>query len=309
MSSMDDINKPLRDAVLARQAEASKKEQLTGTPGVCMHADTTKFEESLASAAAALRIPADVPAAFLKSVEGVELTPVQPVEVREPEPVMLGATMPGDQLAAAWAGIRDRATEARLKIYKPPAEEDAEVVWSADSTTCRVIGITGRIGAGKNTAASLVPGAVVIGFADPLYAMLSAMLGLPESWLRDRRNKDTVIPWLGVSPRHLLQTLGTEWGRGLVRSNVWIVLARRKMRQLVSDGARCIVFADVRFDNEGDSVREWGGETWMIDGNWVAGDDQHISESGISPELIDRTIDNRGTIDDLQRAVLAALSV
>lgn len=309
MSSMDDINKPLRDAVLARLAATAKKEQLTGTPGVCMHADTTKFEEAFASAAATLRIPADVPAAFLKSVEGVELTPVHPVEVREPEPVMLGATMPGDQLAAAWDGIRQRATEARRKIHEPPAEDDAEVVWSADGTTCRVIGITGRIASGKSLAASMVPDAVVIQLADPLYQMVSVIVGEPESMLRDRKRKERVIPWLGKSPRQLLQTLGTEWGRTLIAEDVWITLMRRRVNALAAAGHETVVIADVRFDNEAQAIRDMGGEVWRIvrDRADMAEPD-HASESGISPDLIDRTIDNRGTIDDLRKAVVAIAS-
>lgn len=300
MSSMDDINKPLRDAVAARLAATAKKEQLTGTPVVCMHADTKKFEEASASAAATLRLPADIPAAFLESVPNVELLPAKRAEVRPLQPVMLGATMPEDQLAAAWDGIRQRATEARMKIHEPPAEQDAEVVWSARR---RIIGIAGRAGAGKNTAADMIPGAFVLGFADPLYAGLAAMLSVPEGMLRSRRNKEAALVWLGKSPRELMQTLGTEWGRGMVREDLWLQIAEQRM----AAASGTVVFSDVRFDNEAEWIRNQGGEVWLVEREQDT-HHTHSSEAGISTHLIDRTIDNRGTLEDLRQAVLAAVS-
>jgi hypothetical protein len=230
----------------------------------------------------------------------VELLPAKRVEVRPLQPVMLGATMPEDQLAAAWDGIRQRATEARMKIYEPPAEEEAEVVWSASR---RIIGIAGRAGVGKNTVADMIPGALVLGFADPLYAGLAAMLSVPEGMLRSRRNKESPLVWLGKSPRELMQTLGTEWGRGMVREDLWLQIAEQRM----AAAPGTVVFSDVRFDNEAEWIRARGGEVWLVE-RVQETHHSHVSEAGISPHLVDRTIANRGTLEDLRLAVLAAVS-
>lgn len=168
----------------------------------------------------------------------------------------------------------------------------------------RLIGITGRAGAGKNTVAAMVPGAVVIGLADPLYAMLSAMTGLPESLLRDRAAKERAIPGLGKSPRQLLQTLGTEWGRDMIGRDLWLSLCQRRVEQLRDAGWETVVIADIRFDNEAAWVRRAGGEVWEVVRHLDAiGVRPHSSEAGVADELVDRRIVNDGSLDELRAAV------
>lgn len=167
----------------------------------------------------------------------------------------------------------------------------------------RLIGITGAAGSGKNTVADMIPGAHVIQLADPLYAMLSEMLGIDIDVLRLRSTKEHVIPWIGKSPRQLLQTLGTEWGRGCVRDDLWIRLLDRR---LVSMRSRTVVaVADVRFDNEADYIREVGGEVWHIRRHGVVGG-THVSESGVTVKPGDVVISNDSTIDALRSAVMDA---
>lgn len=172
--------------------------------------------------------------------------------------------------------------------------------------TMRLIGITGRAGAGKNTVAAMVPGAVVIQLADPLYAMIAAMTGLPESLLRDRAAKEKAIPGLGKSPRQLLQTLGTEWGRDIVDREIWLRLCQRRVDQLAEAGWETVIVADVRFDNEAAWVRQAGGEVWEVVRTLDAIGQRvrhHSSEAGVADDLIDRRIRNDGSLDDLRAAV------
>jgi len=170
----------------------------------------------------------------------------------------------------------------------------------------RLIGITGRAGAGKNTVAAMVPGAVTIQLADPLYAMVAAMTGLPESLLRDRQAKERPLPGLGKSPRQLLQTLGTEWGREQLGRDVWVSLCQRRVEQLAEAGWDAVVVADIRFDNEAAWVRRAGGEVWEVvrphDGTGQ-GVRYHSSEAGVAADLVDRRIVNDGSLDELRAAV------
>lgn len=273
MSNMDDINKGLREAVAARLAAKAESEA---------------------------SLPDDIPAAYLERVKGFELKPAVPAEVPKPEPQLLGATMPQEALEAAWAGIRSRREDMLARIKAGPAAPPvaSEVVWQRP----RIVGISGKAGAGKNTVAAAVPGAVVIGFADPLYAGLSAMLGVPEAVLRDRNVKDRLIPWLGKSPRQLLQTLGHEWGRGMVATDLWLRLCERRIDALLADGVETVCIADVRYDNEANLIRERLGVVWHVRRD-TAGTDEHASEAGIQARDGDWVVSNEGTIDEIHAKV------
>ena len=171
----------------------------------------------------------------------------------------------------------------------------------------RLVGITGRAGVGKNTVAALVPGAEVIGLADPIYQGLATMLGIGEGELRRRAGKELPIEWLGRSPRTLLQTLGTEWGRDTVRSDLWLLLCERRILELDRAGAAAVVVADVRFANEAEMIRRLGGEVWEVrrSGQSIGAAGGHASERGIGPELVDVVIDNDGTLEELELQVAA----
>lgn len=167
-----------------------------------------------------------------------------------------------------------------------------------------LVGLTGRAGAGKNLVASLLPGFESIGLADPLYAGLATMLGVDEDCLRDRRTKELPLPLLGRSPRELLQTLGTDWGRDLVVPDLWVRLCRQRIDRLVAGGHDRIAVTDVRFSNEARMIRAAGGEVWhVVRPGAETTPHSHRSENGIPSELIDRVVVNSGSPDDLRCAV------
>ncbi len=157
-----------------------------------------------------------------------------------------------------------------------------------------LIGFTGRAGSGKSTAASVLVeqyGFTRMSFAQPLRKMLRE-IGLTEEDLTS--GKSEPVDWLdGKTPRQLMQTLGTEWGRGMIHTNVWVTIAERKIAQLRADGVPGIVIDDVRFDNDADMIRRLGGvvigvlrETGPVM--------RHASESGVSFGLIHRHLGNHG---------------
>ena len=178
-----------------------------------------------------------------------------------------------------------------------------------------LIGLCGPAGAGKNTVAELLTDSnggpfAQIAFADPLYECVSTITGLPVARLKDRDVKETVIPWLGKSPRQMLQTLGTEWGRGTVHPEIWIRIAMERAAQHLNFNG--VVITDVRFDNEAQAIVDAGGEVWRVTRpGWRCLAEEaaaHQSEAGVSDHLITRTIDNSGTLDEL-RAELAAATI
>ena len=83
-----------------------------------------------------------------------------------------------------------------------------------------LIGLTGRARVGKDTAASFLANDYLLkryAFAQPIKDAAEAM-GFARSVYDNDDMKERVIQGLGVSYRRILQTLGTEWGRSLNRS-------------------------------------------------------------------------------------------
>lgn len=180
----------------------------------------------------------------------------------------------------------------------------------------RLIGLTGLAGAGKDTVAQFLcetQGFVGMALAAPLRMGLQAMFGLADEELNDRALKEQPIDWLGVSPRRLMQTLGTEWGRTFVAQDVWLRVAQQRLERF-RRAEPClhiggVVVSDVRFQNEADWIAAQDGEVWRIvrPAPTLIGEPAlHVSEHGTAAAT--RTIFNSGTIDDLHDQVGAILN-
>ena len=176
-----------------------------------------------------------------------------------------------------------------------------------------LIGLCGAAGSGKDTVASILRETAQfyrVAFADPLYEMAAIVTGLLPEDLQDRELKEQEIDWIGKSPRQLLQTLGTEWGRSMVSESLWVDIGMRRIDRLLADG-RNVVVTDVRFDNEAAAVKSAGGEVWQVirgEGCVRGVSMRHSSEAGISEVLIDKTIGNWGSLARLRETVDAAVA-
>lgn len=172
-----------------------------------------------------------------------------------------------------------------------------------------LIALTGPAGCGKSTAASHIPGAQRVRFAGPLKAMLRAYYraaGLDGQAI-DRRIegdlKERPDPALGgVTPRHAMQTLGTEWGRACMGESFWVETMIRRLHILL-ECRRPVVIEDCRFENEAAAVRALGGVVIAIDRPGCGPQSAHASESGVIP---DARVTNDGSPDDLVAAILSA---
>ncbi len=164
-----------------------------------------------------------------------------------------------------------------------------------------IIGIAGRARAGKSTAAELLlrmgAGKYLYGFADPLRAMLKAGLGVDlDNPYWAMRKEDPLPEFGGHSPRSLMQSLGTEWGREIVDRYLWLTLAGKALQQR----GRGMVVADCRFDNEAEWVRANGGVVLHIERGHAPKVRDHASEAGVTVRAGDLRIFNESTIDSLQ---------
>lgn len=170
-----------------------------------------------------------------------------------------------------------------------------------------LIGIAGRARSGKDTVANFIIAAIGgyrYSFADPIRAML-APLGVDMNDPYWQARKEDVIPALGVSPRRMMQTLGTEWGRNLINPDLWLVMAH----QCLLRNGPGMVIPDVRFENEAAWIRKHGGRIIHVIRPEAKAVEAHASEDGIEMLDTDAQLFNSGTLEELQLTVRELLRV
>ena len=159
-------------------------------------------------------------------------------------------------------------------------------------------------GCGKSTVANMLTEHQCVSFAAPLKRVVSHMLnslgleGVHYAYV----DKEAIIPKIGVSARHMMQTLGTEWGRACIHPDFWVMIARAEAQRIMADGGS-VVIDDVRFPNEAAMIRDLGGELWRIDRPGVTYNGSHESEGGLEDITPDRVIVNDGTITQLKEKI------
>lgn len=168
-----------------------------------------------------------------------------------------------------------------------------------------IVGLTGAAGSGKSTVAKhlhVYCGFRVIKFAAALKNGLAQMMrtvGMSEHEI-DRAiegdmKQQPLDVLCGHTPRHAMQTLGTEWGRNCMGDDFWVNMVRVAIGN-TPIGSK-IVIDDVRFENEVALIHELGGKVVMITGRGGI-DGHHPSEAGVNV-VPDMYIVNTGAIADL----------
>lgn len=161
---------------------------------------------------------------------------------------------------------------------------------------------------GKSTVANIIAqeGYDIVSFAEPMKRMIVVLLlragySMEEAHQYVRISKHEPLKRLPGEPtvRHLLQTLGTEWGRDHISRDLWTEIWTYQVQQ-----RRKVVVDDMRFVNEVAAVRRLNGQIWEIQRPGFKSDKSHRSEAGLPGVQFDRTIVNDGTIDDLAAKVL-----
>lgn len=165
-----------------------------------------------------------------------------------------------------------------------------------------LIGISGKKFSGKDTIAHM------LGlqyerkqFAGKLKQMTAILLGVPSHRLDEQEFKATSLgpAWHDLTPRIILQRIGTEIGRNL-HEDIWITAAFADLHPLGN-----YVFTDVRFPNEADAIDNKGGILIRVERPGIISDDQHPSETALDNySNWDYVIVNDGTIQNLADKVM-----
>ena len=170
----------------------------------------------------------------------------------------------------------------------------------------KLIGITGKARSGKDSAARYLwtqYGFTRIALADPLKAAAQAMFGLSDRQAWDDELKEVEIPFWGMTPRRMLQLLGTDASKPIFGNDIWV--KRWLITYDLLNDTDDIVVPDVRVDIEADAIRSRGGIIIEVRRD-VAGlpgaAGAHVSEGGLSAPA-DFVIHNNGTLEELYAAL------
>lgn len=154
---------------------------------------------------------------------------------------------------------------------------------NSNASKMHLIGIAGPARAGKDTLCSYMLDNLDgtwsrSSFADPIKEMLVIGVDCSDD------AKAVIDERFCYTPRHMMQILGTEWGREMIHGNIWVEAFARL------NAGKCVIVPDVRFENEAELVREHGVLIHLVGRGGIEGN--HVSENAIEFKPGDIVIDN-----------------
>lgn len=194
---------------------------------------------------------------------------------------------------------KERNEEDGFELMTQPSKEVINTMTQLFEKR-KLIGLAGPAYCGKDTVGAILKTHFplkTISFADPIRDALRLPFSLTHEHFYGSL-KEVPLPWVNKSPRQLMQTLGTEWGRGMVHEDLWLILAEQKVEELHASGYH-VAITDCRFENEAARIRQAGGVVWHIQRDGTKSVNAHKSEAGVAFAWGDTVIDNNGTIEDL----------
>ena len=187
----------------------------------------------------------------------------------------------------------------------------------------RIIGLTGKARAGKDTVADILE-EITEGrvnreaFADRLKLIAALALGIsnyPEEvgisgirrWADQFKSAESVVV-LDARNVVVTKTTGREFLQRLGTEGIREVLGETTLLDAIDfdRDADLLILTDVRTVAEAERIHDAGGEIWKVT-RPGAGAGDHISERPIPERLVDFEIDNSGTIPELWQSVRALI--
>jgi hypothetical protein len=179
-----------------------------------------------------------------------------------------------------------------------------------------LIGISGKIGSGKDTVADLIAAVQdrhgkpieweIRRFADRLKCTVATLTQTSVAQNYSREGKQFQPPGFHDSLGTLQQKVGMAI-REHVDPNVWINIALHGAGE-----KKNIIVADVRFQNEAEAIRRLGGMLIRVNGdpqNCRSSDSralEHASETELDAwSDFDWVVENNGTLEELSKKVQA----
>jgi len=155
-----------------------------------------------------------------------------------------------------------------------------------------LVGIVGQKGSGKDTTADFLVsryGFVKQSFATPLKDVCRELFLLSDEQLNHPEKKEAIDTRWGLSPRQMMQWMGTDVVRAQLGIDFWV--RRMDMYHRTHSDQRLVV-PDVRFENEAQWIRDNGGILIRVERTSVVPIDTHASEVEQTAIRTDMTIKN-----------------
>lgn len=194
-----------------------------------------------------------------------------------------------------------------------------------------IIGILGLKGSGKDTIGNYLIenyNFKKLAYADSLKDAICCIFGwdremMEGSTTESRLWREEIDPYWGVSPRQMMQKIGTDLFRKHFSDDVWIKSLKLKLQKIKTN----VVITDCRFDNEINLIKELGGKVIMVERmfpNWKvitssyrngiinkARAETELLKTGIHEsewrcylyDNIDFYVDNSGSIEELYETI------
>jgi hypothetical protein len=201
-----------------------------------------------------------------------------------------------------------------------------------------IIGMLGFAGSGKGTAGDILESEFSYkkeSFANTLKGAVAAIFGWDRNMLEgstdeSRKWRDKPDPFWepripGMTPRYALQLMGTEAGRNVFHTDLWLYSLERRLNPMHN-----YVITDVRFPNEMKFIRNLGGKIVRVrrgpEPEWYhSAEETNLLSNGKQQlleypnvhysewawigydDLIDHTIMNHGTVEELKEELFVSL--
>lgn len=202
----------------------------------------------------------------------------------------------------------------------------------------KIIGLSGPIGCGKDTAALLLTthaGFSHLAFAEPLRQELADAFNVDYRFFSARSQKETAHPALTLercgdlgfygyklkqkpadvdhhdyvneprSPRQLMRWWA-QFRKDTVSPEYWVRILKERVAVQQEGGQMRHVVSDVRWPNQAAAIRAMGGQIWQVKRPGVVADPEQPSETDGGAFKPDAVINNRADVRHLQLLVLGA---
>lgn len=166
-----------------------------------------------------------------------------------------------------------------------------------------LIGVNGLIEGGKSTVADYLVenyGYTKLSFGRAVKESVIQLFGLNPEQVYTTEGKATIDKFWGITPRDILQRYATEGLRDNFGFDFWVRVLERQVKNMDKPELK-IVIDDVRFSNEAQFVKNYGGTIWHVYRTIPDPENKevHRSELPLPFELIDNRIDNTSSLSNL----------
>lgn len=177
-----------------------------------------------------------------------------------------------------------------------------------------IIGLSGKIGAGKDTAAALIQKHyeqfTKLAFAENIKKIVALLTGTTFEENMDREKRKKKIDAFDATLGQLQQKVGNGM-RDAVGKNVWV-------NAVISEPSKYKIVTDVRFPDEVKAIEAAGGIVIRINrtvdqsapefvNDLRPRDD--ITETALDDYHFDFIVDNNGTLEDFEKHLLRIIKV